>query len=62
MYVSNSLDPDQARQFVGPDLGPDCLRRLSADQTRQQKVNYVFTVCSIDSFFVPVINISVMSG
>ena len=23
--VSNSLDPDQARHFVGPDLGPNCL-------------------------------------
>ena len=35
--VSNSLDPDQARRFVGPDLvGPDldpnCLQRLSADK------------------------------
>ena len=29
--VSNTLDPDQARHFVGPDLGPDCLQRLSAD-------------------------------
>ena len=28
--MSNSLDPDQAH-FVGPDLGPDCLQRLSAD-------------------------------
>ena len=25
--VSNSLDPDQARRFVGPDLGPNCLQR-----------------------------------
>ena len=24
--VSNSLDPDQARYFVGPDLGPNCLQ------------------------------------
>ena len=31
--MSNSLDPDQARQFVGPDLGPNCLPRLSADGT-----------------------------
>ena len=31
--VSNSLDPDRARHFVGPDLGPDCLQRLSADDT-----------------------------
>ena len=29
--VSNSLDPDQARHFVGPDLGPNCLL------SRQQK-------------------------
>ena len=28
--VSNSLDPDQDRHFVGPDLGPNCLQRLSA--------------------------------
>ena len=24
--VSNSLDPDQARHYVGPDLGPNCLQ------------------------------------
>ena len=29
--VSNSLDPDQARHFVGPGLGQNCLQRLSAD-------------------------------
>ena len=29
--MSNSLDPDQARHFVGPDLGPNCLQRLSTD-------------------------------
>ena len=28
--VSNSLDQDQAQHFVGPDLGPNCLQRLSA--------------------------------
>ena len=31
--VSNSLDPDQARHLVGPDLGPNCLQIIS----RQQK-------------------------
>ena len=36
--MSNSLDPDQARQFVGPDLGPNCLPRLSADDTGRQRV------------------------
>ena len=31
--VANSFDPDQARHFVGPDLDPNCLQRLSADDT-----------------------------
>ena len=35
--MSNSLDPGQARQFVGPDLGPNCLQRLSADDTNRQR-------------------------
>ena len=29
--MSNSLDHDQDRHFVGSDLGPNCLQRLSAD-------------------------------
>ena len=29
--VSDSLDPDKALGFVGPDLGPNCLQRLSED-------------------------------
>ena len=29
--VSNSLEPDQAQHFVGPDLVLNCLQRLSAD-------------------------------
>ena len=37
--MSNSLDPDQARRIVGPDLGPNCLPRLSADDTGRQRVN-----------------------
>ena len=37
--VSNSLDPDQARQDVGPDPGPKCLQMLSADDALRQKVN-----------------------
>ena len=31
MSVSNVLDPDQDRHFVGPDLGPNCFQRLSAE-------------------------------
>ena len=39
---SNSLDPDQAQHFVGPDLGPNCLQSLSADKkfaTSKERVN-----------------------
>ena len=31
--VTKSLDQDQARRRVGPDLSPNCLQRLSADAT-----------------------------
>ena len=31
--MSNSLDSVQARHVVGPDLGPNYLQRLSADDT-----------------------------
>ena len=37
--VSNSLVPDQAQLNVGPDLGPNSLQRLSADDTCRQRVN-----------------------
>ena len=30
----NSLDTDQVRHFVCPNLGPNCLQRLSADDKR----------------------------
>ena len=30
--VSNSLDLDQARHFVGPNLGPNCLQKLSLNK------------------------------
>ena len=36
--MSSSLDPDEARHFVGPDLVPNCLQSLSADPTRRQRV------------------------
>ena len=37
-HMSNSLDPAQARHFVGPHLGPTCLQRLPSDGTRRQRV------------------------
>ena len=36
--MSNSLNLDQARHFVGPDLGPNCLQKLSADDIRRQSI------------------------
>ena len=33
--MSYCLDPDQDKQNVGLDLGPNCLQRLSADDERQ---------------------------
>ena len=37
--VSNRLDPDQIRHFVSPDLGPNCLLRLSAGECCYQVNN-----------------------
>ena len=36
--VSNSLDPDQARHFVRPDLGSNCLQKLSAGKELNAKL------------------------
>ena len=41
LWGSNSLDPDQARYFVWPDLGPTCLQKLSADDTRVYRVKLI---------------------
>ena len=38
----NSLDPDQTQRFVEPDLGPNCLQRLSADDPTRQIIHYLF--------------------
>ena len=38
IWVSNRLDPDHDLHFVGPDLGPNCLQKLSADDTSRQKI------------------------
>ena len=39
--MSNSLDPDQAQRFVGPGLGPNCLRRLSADTQSRKALTHI---------------------
>ena len=48
--VSNSLDPDQARHFVGPDLGPNCWPRISADGASRQRVSRMLIFLSKSSF------------
>ena len=37
--VSNRLDPDQTRRFVGPDLGPNCLQKYQ-QRTLGGRVKY----------------------
>ena len=44
--MANSLDPDQALHFVGPDLDPNCLQRLSADDTGRQRVKTMEIILS----------------
>ena len=49
--VLNSLDQDQARLSVGPDLVPNCLQKLSADVTRGQRVTCMQKVGEVLSVF-----------
>ena len=42
--MSNSFEPDQARHFVRPGLGPNCLQWLSAADTRRQRVKGTISV------------------
>ena len=41
LSVSNSVDPGQAQHFIGPDLGPNYLRRLSGDDKSRNMVWYL---------------------
>ena len=41
--MSNSLDPVQDQHFVGPDRGPNCLQRLSADDKQGNCFLFVTT-------------------
>ena len=47
-HQSVSLDPNQARHFVGPNLGPTCLQKLSADNTSRLRVKNNFSIPSIN--------------
>ena len=37
--VSNSYDLERAQHFDGPNLGPNCMYKLTADNTSRQRVN-----------------------
>ena len=57
--VSNSLEPDQARHIVGPDLVPNCLQVLLADNKlklllagKELNLNSVYNILQIK----PVLN------
>ena len=54
--MSNNLDLDQDRHFVGPDLGPNCLQRLSADEKshKQGKLMFKGDNLKILTFFLQV--------
>ena len=45
-HQSVRLDPDQIQRFVGPDLGPNSLQKLYAEDTRRYRVNF-FLECRI---------------
>ena len=45
--VSNSLDPVPARHFVRPDLDPNYLLKLSADDTSSKRVNMPAHPCCL---------------
>ena len=49
--MSTCSEPDQARRYVGPDLSPNCLPRLSADDTTRQRVKrIVFLIVIVYQF------------
>ena len=43
--VSNGSDPDQDQYSVGHDLGPNCLKRLSADDKFAASKERVLLTC-----------------
>ena len=50
--MSNGLDPDQDGHFVGTDLDPNYLQRLSTDDTSRQRVKPMLGegICSQDTY------------
>ena len=52
--MSNSLDPDQARHFVGPDLGPNCSQMLSPDEIKSY---YLISLLFLETIVPDALNI-----
>ena len=48
--MSNSLDPDQDQHSVGPNLGPNCLQRLSAYNKNAPSKQRVKPLCQTSMF------------
>ena len=54
--MSNGLDADQDRHYVGPDLGPNCLQRLSAEDkvaANKERVKLIHSVLWIKNSVDP---------
>ena len=46
--VSNKLNPDEVRHFVKPDLVPNCLEELSANDTSRQRAKIAAIFYTVD--------------
>ena len=50
--MSNSLDPDDDRQNVGPDLGSNCLQILSAEQIQEFEIHSKGNNCCNSNYLI----------
>ena len=58
--ISNSLNPDQARLFIEPDLGPNCLPRIAADDTYLNNPELAECVCFPSVVFFFLLKLAIM--
>ena len=49
--VSTSLDPDQARQFVGPDLVPNCLQQRNLPLAGKELISWTIFLLNDEEYF-----------
>ena len=48
IIMSNSLNPDQDRHSFGPDLGPNCLQRLSISRRQVTTSGERVKICMLN--------------